>query len=41
MSNPIITQDDVLKYLRNVPAGITFVHGKAVAVGAAEVNRVS
>lgn len=29
MSNPIITQDDVLKYLRNVPAGITFVHGKA------------
>lgn len=24
-----ITQDDVLNYLRNIPAGITFVHGKA------------
>ena len=25
----IITQDDVLKYLRSIPSGITFVHGKA------------
>lgn len=24
-----ITQDDVLKYLKDVPQGITFVHGKA------------
>lgn len=26
---PIITQDDVLNYLRTIPLGITFVHGKA------------
>lgn len=26
---PIITQDDVLNYLRTIPSGITFVHGKA------------
>ena len=29
MSMHIITQDDVLKYLRSIPSGITFVHGKA------------
>lgn len=29
MSMPNITQDDVLNYLRTVPSGITFVHGKA------------
>lgn len=29
MSIPNITQDDVLKYLKTVPSGITFVHGKA------------
>ena len=26
---PIITQDDVLNYLKTMPSGITFVHGKA------------
>ena len=29
MEGNIITQDDVLNYLRTVPSGITFVHGKA------------
>ncbi len=29
MSNTNTSQDDVLKYLRTVPSGITFVHGKA------------
>ena len=29
MSMHIITQDDVLNYLRTIPSGITFVHGKA------------
>ena len=29
MNIPIVTQDDVLKYLRTIPSGITFVHGKA------------
>ena len=29
MSMPIITQNDVLNYLRTMPSGITFVHGKA------------
>ena len=29
MSTSNITQDDVLKYLRTIPSGVTFVHGKA------------
>lgn len=29
MSTPNTTQEDVLKYLEEVPSGITFVHGKA------------
>lgn len=29
MSIPNVTQDDVLNYLRTIPSGITFVHGKA------------
>ncbi len=29
MSMPNITQDDVLNYLKTIPTGITFVHGKA------------
>lgn len=29
MNNSNTTQEDVLKYLRNIPSGITFVHGKA------------
>lgn len=29
MNLPIITQNDVLTYLRSIPSGITFIHGKA------------
>ena len=29
MTIPNSTQNDVLDYLRTIPAGITFVHGKA------------
>lgn len=29
MNIPNTTQDDVLRYLRTIPSGITFVHGKA------------
>ena len=29
MNNPNTTQNDVLNYLRTIPSGITFVHGKA------------
>lgn len=29
MNNSNTTQEDALKYLRNIPSGITFVHGKA------------
>lgn len=29
MNMPNTTQDDVLTYLRTIPSGITFIHGKA------------